>query len=314
MRVDFKHALFLGALAAAASGCAYEEGLIIENLKGQVRIPVEAATRTFVTDDGEVTVTDPALIGPVYLGLFPGIEPANVIEAYPHPEVGPVYLDGIEGNTYPYGGTTIGDFRFGCFEALSCRMVSGRYADWQDIIDWFELIGDPILDGFGREVDNSELFRQTCFDLLDFTSDAETRITAYEDRNGDGELDEQDLDFVLDDAGEYFVGEFTIWQQEMFWDQDAEGCTPGADCPAFSLWGWMDAPSTNEFTFSTCDPEQGFRVNIYDADFIAGRAVIDLLNFPGQRISQGDWVSSESFRWDNIYDEPVLTLDFEVQQ
>lgn len=313
MRFNIQSSLVLGALAAA-SGCSFDEGIIIENLRGTVRVPVEAATRTVLDAEGNsLEVTDPALIGPVYLGLYPSIEPANVIERYPHPEVGPQFLDGIQGNAYPYGGTSIGDLRFACFESLSCKLTSGRFRDWQAILDWFDLIGQPVLDNFSNPITNAELLRQTCYDLLDVTSDAEMRITAYEDRNGDEVIDELDLDFVLNDSGTHYEAEFRIWQQEMFYDVDQENCLPGVDCKGMSLWGWMDAPGSAQFTFSTCDPTFGFNTEIYDSEFVFGSVVSDLLNFPANRISQGDWVSSVSYQWDDANAEPTIDLDFEVQ-
>lgn len=119
---------------------------------------------------------------------------------------------------------------------------------------------------------------------------------------------------MLDETGEFYVADFIIWQQEHFWNQDQEGCTPGVDCDAYRLWGWMDAPALNTFDFLTCDPLNGFPANIYDAEFRAGRVFQDVLNFPGDYISGGDWVSSEPFIWSNVDDVPTLTLDFEVQR
>lgn len=314
MRFDIHSALLMGVLATAASGCTWDERLIIDNLRGTVRVPVEAATRTLLDQNGNPEeVTDVALIGPVYLGLYPGVEPANVIERYPHPEVGPQYLDGVQGDSYPYGGTTVGDIRFACFESLSCKVTSGRFASWQAILDWFERVGEPVRDGFGQPITNAEFFKQTCYDLLDVTSDEEIRITAYEDRNDDGAKDALDLDFVLDESGEFFEAEFVIWQQEFFYDVDQEGCTPGTDCKGMSLWGFMDAPGSAEFSFSTCDPTFGFDTEVYDAEFRTGSVVSDVLNFPAARISDGDWVASEPYQWDDVNAEPTIVLDFEVQ-
>ena len=300
-------------LALLPVGCAYEEGLIIENLKGTVRIPVAAGTRVIQDQYGNSQeVVDARLIGPVYLGLYPSIEPANVIASYPHPEIGPQFLDDVPGDAYPYGGTTIGDLRFACVEALSCRMTSGRFVDWQAILDWFSAVGEPVVDASNREITNAEFLRQTCYDILDVTSDAETRITAYEDLNEDGNLDENDLEFVLDESEEFFVGSFEILQQEFFWDVDQGDCTPGVDCRGFSLWGWMDSPSPETYTFSTCQDGTGFNANVYENDFVTGAVFFDVLNFPQDYIDSGDWVSSVSFQWDDVNSEPELVLDFEV--
>lgn len=310
---SFSVLALLGALAAP--GCAYEEGLLIQNLKGRVFVPKEAATREIAQADGStVTLTDPRLIGPVYLGLYPSILPENVAAAYPHPEVGPQFKDGVPGDTYPYGGTTVGDLRFACFEALACKTTSGRFVDYQDILDWFNLINQPIVDAAGTPVDSAEFIRQTCYDILNVTADDEVRITAYEDRNEDGKIDAGDLDFVED--GDFYVAEFTLWQQEYFWDQNQEDCTPGTDCRGFSLWAFMDAPSSLSYQFSTCDPSLGFQNQEYNNEFFGGAPFANLLNFPATYITEGDWTSrggDDAYVWEDVYDQPDIYLDFPVQ-
>ncbi len=296
-------------------GCAYEEGLIIENMRGTVHIPGAAATRTIINLDGSETLIehDIRLLGPVYLGLYPSVLPENVAERYPYPEVGPQFKDGVPGDTYPYGGTTIGDLRFACFEFLSCKVTSGRYTDYQDLVDWFALIGTPLKDAADIEVTDGEFVRQTCYDLLNATQDDEVRITAYEDRNEDGTIDAKDLDFVYDEAADEFVGDFTLWQQEMFWDQNQDNCTPGQDCTGFSLWGFMDAPSVESYVYSTCQTAEGVQMQVYNQDFNGGRSFPNVLNFPSNYITTGDYVSSEAFVWSNIEDTPDFYLDFPVE-
>jgi hypothetical protein len=303
----------LVALAVLAAGCTFDEGLIIRNLTGTVRVKGEAATRTVLSADGtEVPLTDAKFIGPVYLGLYPSVIPAGGIETYSHPERGPQYKEGIAGDTYPYGGTSIGDFRFSCFEELTCDVVSGRFVDFDDIIDWFTLVGVPVVDEAGLKVTNGDYMRQTCYDLLDVNTDREVRLTA-EDRNEDGKIDKMDLDFVQD--GEDFVAEFTIYQQEFAWDVNQEDCEPGVDCKGFSLWGFMDAPGPS-LNFTTCDGSSGANaipVNDYDAQFVGGVPYKDILNSPSKYITSGDWVSNEGFQWDDIYEQPELVIDTEVQ-
>ncbi len=307
---------FLWAALLLATACEpFDEGLVIENLRGSVSVPVEAASRTIQDDEGNVLeiVADPRLIGPVYLGLYSKIEPENVIEEYPHPETGPQFQPGQAGDAFPYGGTTVGDLRFSCLPSLSCRLTSGRFEDWDSIVDWFADLDTPLTDLSGALVPNGEYLRQVCFDLLNVTSDAETRVTAYEDRNGDGNIDALDLDFQRE--GEFFVADFTLFQQELQYDRDQENCTPGRDCRGFSLWGWMDAPAESNFSFTTCaeDADFGLTIQEYNVLFNPGASVPDVLNFPSRYIARGDWVSSEAFVWSDVFDEPDLVLDFEVQ-
>lgn len=302
-------------LTLLATGCAYEEGLLIQNMTGTVRIPGDFAKRDVVQEDGTTVTLGPdiKLLGPVYLGLYPSVQPANVAEKYPYPEVGPQYKADVQGDTYPYGGTTIGDLRFACFSFLTCKTTSGRFVDYQEIVDWFATIGTPLKDEAGAEVTSGEYLRQTCYNILNATTDDEVRITAYEDRNDDGNIDAGDLDFEYDEANNEFVGEFTLWQQEFFWDQNQENCTPGKDCTGFTLWGWMDTPSEGSFSYSTCDPLNGFQDQEYNADFYGGRAQQDLLNFPSKYITSHDVVAGEPFVWSNVDDHPELVLDFEVE-
>lgn len=294
-------------------GCVFDEGLLIQNLQGRIFVPKAAVTRDIVRADGTVETIGPdiRLLGPVYLGLYPSVLGENVIERYPHPEIGPQFLEDVQGDTYPYGGTTIGDLRFACLEFLSCKVTSGRFVDYQDLIDWFAFVDQPISDAAGAEVTDSAFLQQTCYDLLNATADDEVRITAYEDRNDDGDLDALDLDFVEED--DYFVGEFTLWQQEHFSDQNQEDCTPGTDCTGFTLWGWMDAPSEGRYQFATCDASAGFQNTLYNADFFGGVVYPNLLNFPSTYITDGDWVAGEGYIWSDIYDQPDLYLDFPVQ-
>jgi len=298
-----------------AQGCAFDEGIIIENLRGTVRLPVEAASRTIQDEEGNPVEieADPRLIGPVYLGLYSKIEPENVIEEYPHPETGPQFQPDQIGDAFPYGGTTIGDLRFACLPSLSCRLTSGRFEDWDSIVDWFKRLDTPLTDVNGFEIPNGEFLRQVCYDFLNVTSDEEMRVTAYEDTNNDGDINAMDLDFQRE--GDFFVAEFEMLQQELFYEQDDADCTPGVDCRGFSLWGWMDAPAQSDLQFTTCAEDEGFGLEVreYNIRFDPGAALPDVLNFPSRYIAAGDYVSSDPFIWSDVYDEPQLDLDFEVQ-
>ncbi len=306
-------------LSTGFGGCVWDEDLLIENLTGTLRLPEAAVTRTVVREDGtSETITDPRLIGPVYIGLYPEVFGANVVEPYPHPEVGPQFAANLPGDTYPYGGTTVGDIRYACFEFLSCKTISGRFVDYNDILSWFSFLELPVVDEAGAEIESGEYFRQVCFDILNSTADDEIRITATEDRNDDGVIDVSDLDFVRDESDGSYVAEFTIWQQEMFWDQNQErddGCEPGVDCRGFKAWAFMDAPSSGSFAFSTCDGSQGFQNQEYNADFFGGRPHSDVLNQPASYISPGDWVSTptDDYEWGDPNYQPEIVLDHEVQ-
>lgn len=271
------HILPLALLGASLlPACTYDEGLEIRDMRGSVVLPEEAATRIV---DGE-EVTDVRNIGPVYIGAYPSVQEG--FAEYPYPEVGPVFQTGVAGDTYPYGGTTVGDYRHPCLEALQCRVVSGRYVDFDHIVTWFNDNTDvQLTDDQGNPM-TGEYLRQVCFDLFEYTSDDEVRLTATEDRNDDGTINAKDLDFVQRSDGKW-EAEFTLWQQEYF--EDAE------TGQGFSLWGWMDAPSES-FRFNTCDPEEGNRTTEYDEQFYGGAQYRELLNHPDERISTGDWVPS----------------------
>lgn len=286
-------------------GCTFDEGFVITDLKGEIILPEAAATRTFLHSDGSTeTITDPRNIGPVYLGLYPSLQTG--LESYTHPEIGPVFKTGIPGDAYPYGGTSVGDLRFPCMEFLQCKVISGRYVNFDEMVSWFnDTLEQPITDANGHQVTSGDYIAQTCFDLLHYSDASEIRLTATDDRNGDGTLDAKDLDFVQQDDGT-FRGEFTIYQQEYF-----ENKTTGE---GFSLWGWMDAPSEINTKFTTCDPTGGFTENTYNADFQAGRPYRDLLNFPSLYISGGDWVSTDGFKYQTPDDFASITLDFQVKE
>lgn len=292
-------------LIASLAGCGWDEGLEIHDMTGTILVPRAAATRVVTNSEGvSEEVTDVALIGPVYLGFYPSVREGLL--SYPHPEMGPVYQSDVQGDTYPYGGTSVGDFRFACVEFLACKVASGRHVDFDSLVTWFnERVGEQITDSEGRPVTNGDYLRQECYDLLNYTSDAEIRLTAYEDRNDDGAIDEKDLDFVENADGD-FEAEFTVFQQEYFQDEESG--------QGFSLWGWMDAPSADSYTFSTCDPSSGQSEREYTSQFEAGRPYPDLLNFPDNYMASGDWVASMegTHVYESPTDTPTIVIDFQV--
>ena len=236
---------------------------------------------------------NPRLIGPVYLGLYGDIRYDLDIMPLPDP--------GIRGGAYPYGGTSLGDFQFSCLESMNCRLLSGRYVDFDALADWFnEVLETPILDAAGKPITSGEVFRSICYDLLNVSLDEDTRLIATQDKNDDGAIDEGDLQFVKNADGDYEAS-FTFYQQDFF-----EG---------FKLWGFLDSPAGLSYRFESCNTanDLGYNPNVYNINFDAGAPWIDVLNRPGDyMLDGGDWVSSVGYEWTDPEDEPVLVLDFEV--
>jgi hypothetical protein len=286
---------FSPLLVTLVSGC-YSEGLSIKNLQGTVTLPRAAATRVFQEFDesGEVVseeeIVDVALIGPVYIGLYSGLDYS--LASYPHPNLGPQNSD-----TFPYGGTTVGDIRYACMEFFTCKLTSNRFVTFDAIVDWFTNVMDsPPTDAQGRTVETGEYIRQTCYDLLEVTADSELRITPT-DRNGDGEINGLDLDFVENDDGDY-IGSFEILQQDFI--------------PGMTAWAYMDSPDSAEFTFDSCDENQGYFESTYNRFFQGGVQAPDVLNLPSRHIESGDWVSSFGYVWEDMEDDAEISIDFNV--
>ncbi|MED5374722.1 MAG: hypothetical protein VX899_27130 [Myxococcota bacterium] len=267
-------------LLSLVLGCTFDEELPQANISGTVVIPREAATRRILdAETGEITeVTDSRFIGPVYLGAFPSVNQLDY--GYTHPETGPVVSADLPGNTYPYGGGSVGRFDFACFDYLACRTPSGRFTDYDDLISFFrDVVGDPIQDQFGNEVDSAGYFQTVCYDLFEITADYEMEWISEVTYEGE-KIDR--LDFVENADGD-FEAEFNMWRVNY-----RQG---------MQLWGWMDAPSdmfegtaSNRFTFSTCDPNDGQTNTEYNNDIAYGVAETDLLNYPARYIGEGDWV------------------------
>ena len=269
-----------GSIAIMLAGCGeFDEHLPQVDIQGTLVLPRAAATRT-TTDPatGEVTETvDARFIGPVYMGAFASINEDDF--PYPHPEIGPVIGGEQDGNTYPYGGGTVGRFDFACFEDLACRVTTGRFAGFEDVIDLFNnTLNDPIVDEYGNIVDSPEYFRSYCYELFEYTADYELAFISNADRNHDGEIstEEMTLDFTENANGD-FEAVFNLWQVTYY--------------PEMKIWGWMDAPS-EKFSFSTCDPELGQRNTEYANDYHYGANYTDLLNYPSKYIFENDWVVS----------------------
>lgn len=304
--------LFLLGLALNLVGC-YDEGLIIENIDGTVLLPEELVDRTYLLDGTEQVVNDVRSIGPVYLGLYADILEPNRVATYPHPVVGPTFDGANVGDAFPYGGTSIGALRPMCLEALQCKVVSGRFVDWDGMADWFaNYLGEPILDYFGNPAESGEFIRQTCMEAFNHTADFELGLTVYEDRDGNDVFDEGDLDFVLRNDG-FYEAKFTLWQQEYFENPETgDGMT---------LWGYMDTPAPGTGTFSSCIPGGAITRTIdYNQNFQAGTTARDILNRPSKYVGIGDVISGDQgdgvygWKFEDIHDNPELRLNFEVTQ
>lgn len=270
----------------AAAGCAYQETLPEKDITGTVVIPAAALTRTLF--DG-TTVTDTRLIGPVFLGAFSGID--TISFAYPHPSMGPIITTNTPGDTYPFGGTTIGRYDFACYPSLACKVVTGRYESYDDILDYFaNSLANPVKDAEGNVVENGTTYQQECFDYFHATSDAEMSFLG-------------DLDFQENSDGD-FEAEFMMAHTVL-----VDGMV---------LWGWMDAPSIDlanpdsSGEYSTCSPTAGRENTLYDQTFYEGRVYSDVLNTPSTYINTGDWISqgTDAEIIHSEDDHPVVRMDF----
>jgi hypothetical protein len=256
----------IALLALLASACTFDEDVGRTDLVGTIRIPKEAATFNLAdSETGEpVEVTDARGLGPVYIGVFPSVQ--DDLFDYLHPEMGPIVGTDTEGNTYPYGGTTVGHFLPGCYQQLACKMVSGRYTSYDDILGFFaDVVQEPISAPDGDEVLGGEEYQERCFDVLEVTSDFEVGIVADE------------TDFVLD--GDYYVANTEVLNVDY-----QEG---------MQVWGWMDMPSSS-FSFATCSVGDGQDFYEYNEQYYWGTNYANVLNFPSQYIDAGDWIASDT--------------------
>jgi hypothetical protein len=277
---------------AALAGCQYEEQIQQVDLTGQVRIPVAALQSLQLLDadgvsiveggftldvDGNqvMDVTDQTgLIGPVYIGAYPSTE--DVSFAYPHPEMGPILDSDRPGDAYPYGGTSVGRFDYGCYEQLVCKVVTGRYSDYDDIITFFnDVVQDPIKAPDQSLVTSGDAYQEHCFETEYVTSNTELAFIDEDPHNNDEPYFKPY--FELNSEGTHYVADVTI-PHTLF----VEGMT---------LWGWVDMPSAR-YNFSTCDETTGDYHYRYSEQFYKGSSYPDLLNYPGTYIDSGDWVST----------------------
>ncbi len=291
----------LSPLLLAVAACAYDEHLPQVDLHGTLVVPRAAATRSIEDPrTGEITeVTDARWIGPVYMGAYSGVDDQNY--GYPHPEIGPV-IGSTDGNTYPYGGGSLGRFDYACFEALVCKVATGRFYDFEHMIEWFnDIIDEPITDDFGAVVDSPDYFRSYCYELLNFTDDFELSFIACPD----GREGCNGLHFEQNDDGD-FEAEFDLWQVNYQ--------------PNMQIWGWMDSPGA-DYNFTTCNPDIGQRNTEYANDSTYGTNYGDLLNFPQKYIGTGDYVvqnpyatqAADADAWRSTGETVNLTFDYKLE-
>ncbi len=264
-----------------SSACTYDENLPNADLFGTVVIPKELTSVRIVDIDNEewVVEDDIRAIGPVYIGVYAGID--ETLYSYPHPEWGPLLGDNEQGDAYPYGGTSSGRFAWGCYQATVCKTVSGRYESYQQVLDFFrDELRAPLLDDHGDEVTTAEQYQERCFEIEYVTSDDELDIVGP-------------IDFR--DEGDNWVADVSILRSQF-----KEG---------MHIWGFADMPS-QAFGFSTCDPSTGSYHSNYDEQYYTGTNYRDVLNFPGKYISDGDLVSEVSVEVTDAEAEFELTLGY----
>jgi hypothetical protein len=301
------------------TGCEYDEKLPQQDLKGKVRIPKAALTSlTLIDDEGyeflkdgvihlrdwseedsieylldeagnkvtlDIGVDMLGLLGPVYIGAFPSIEEGHY--DFKHPEMGPILDADFPGDTYPYGGTTIGRFDYGCYEQLVCKVVTGRYTSFDEVLDFFrDTVQNPILGPDGEEVTSGITYQEECFEGQYLTSEEEISFM-------DSEPFETD-----DSLGDYFKPYFKDIDKNKNSDDDdfyeADVIIPHTFVEkGMAIWGWVDMPS-EKFSFASCDESAGDYFYRYSEQFYTGTNFPNVLNYPGLYIDGGDWVVDEA--------------------
>jgi hypothetical protein len=282
-------------LAGLVMGCEFQEVLQERDLKGTVRIPKEALEITLIDDEGveRIVSGDIRMLGPVYLGAFPSVEEGHY--AFQHPEMGPILDADYPGDTYPYGGTTIGRFDFGCYEQLVCKVVTGRYESYDDVLDFFrDVVQDEIKGPDNKPVGSGEEYQERCFETQYLTSDDELAFV-------DGDPHE--------DVRPYF---------KPYFEEDGDDFVADVVIPhtlvekGMQLWGWVDMPSA-KFDFVTCDEGDGRFFNRYSEQYYLGTSYPDVLNYPGLYIDDGDWVVNDAPTITNPDKDFELILDFKYE-
>ena len=246
-------------ILAQFQSCAFDENLNSHDLRGTVKIPLAATAFVYGNGDDQQILDDVRALGPLYLGVYPAIEEG--LYPFPHPAMGPILSEGQDGNAYPYGGNTVGRFDWACYQQLVCKVSTGRFEDYGDILDYFaNVLGEPLRTLDGDLVGSSVEYQERCYEVEYATGDNEMLFIG-------------EKDFRVE--GDYLVADVVIPHVPF-----NEG---------MKIWGWVDMPSPS-YEFSTCDPTVGDTVNYYAEAYDLGTNAIDVLNYPGKYIDYGDWV------------------------
>lgn len=255
------------ASAFALLGGCFDEPIREVDLVGTVRISASA-------------VPDVRDIGVVYVGVYPGW--SDDVLGYAYPTMGPVVGSARLGDTYPYGGTTIGSFAYACYQALKCEVVTGRYATLEDLVCAHGLTAEGATEDCSCSPGDDGSFvideGSGCLSPDDFWTDCADYY---------GFTDPEELDFVgkerlafekVEDGGEEFwEAEYRIWH-----------VVPFANAV---LYAFADNDGTS------CNPEGGSINRKRDRDggqfFYEGTHFNDVLNFPDKYLTSGDVLSEE---------------------
>ncbi len=228
---------------ALFAGCFQEEVREID-ITGTLRIPVEMVSQSS------------SELGVVYIGLYADADADTL--GFTYPFMGPVVGSASWGNSYPYGGTTIGVFSFPCVREGKCRMVTGRYGDLDQVIDALGI-------GQGTEPPwTDEDYWDACQDYFGYTDPMELNFVG-EDR----------LNFHEEDG--YYVADWKIWHVDP--QDDAE------NRPV--LWAFADNG------LQSCNPDGGSSNRDDGPWFREGDMFPDVINMPGKYLTDGDLFTSE---------------------
>jgi hypothetical protein len=230
------------AACVALAGC-WDEELPEQPVDGTIVIPSDQ-------------VADIREVGPVFVGIFESFDPHQL--GYPYPSTAPRVGDQPVGDALPYGGTTLGSYAFGCYRALQCGIVTGRYSSLEDILEV-----NPVETDDGSFASDEDLFDQ-CTWYYGWNSLAEFTFV------GDDKLD-----FRKNDDGDW-EADFRTWRTQ----------TPDGAI----VWAFAD----NDFTSCSTDAGTVNRRRGEDGNYFReGTNFTDVLNLPDKYITAGDWVVSQ---------------------